>query len=260
MEETFTGDEIIHAFDALPDVVKEAIVDIPIPEIVKSIGEKYNLHVDVTGTIYSEINLITIGLRDRDVLRTKLLSSANFPKEHIDDVMHDINEEIFNPLREAVISYREIEDEVMSESKEGKPEPVAGVEYLEKEVVENKDMEEGVDLRPKEEQILKESGIEIGDTLSQPKSLTEISLADIKMPESAIRHMVKLSQSTLEPNPPVDGLPKAPTYTPTTSKGIIEEKMSGSFGMKKETTDHSLPLVGSEKKVASGGDLYREPI
>lgn len=260
MDETYTADEVIHAFDALPDVVKEAIVDIPIPQIVKSIGEKYNLHVDVTGTIYNEINLITIGLRDRDVLRTKLLSSANFPKDHIDDVMHDINEEIFNPLREAVISYREIEDEVMSESKEYKPEPVAGVEYIEKEVIENKDMEEGADLRPKEEQILKESGIEIGDSLVNTKSIGGMSLADIKMPENAVRPIVKLSQPTPAVSQPVATSQSTPSYPPTTGKGIIEEKMSGSFGMKKETTDHSLPLVGSEKKVPSSGDLYREPI
>lgn len=255
MQQTYTNEEIIHAFDSLPQVVKEAIVETPIPEIVRSIGEKYNLHADISGSIYNNINLITLGLKDRDLLRSELLSMQNFPKESIDDVMHDINTEIFNPLREAVISNRQIEEDVLSKDQQKvspSEAPVAGVEYIEQKEIIDKD-NNVVDIKTKEEEILKESGIEINNNI--PKNTGSLSLKDIRMPDTPIKS--PFVEPTLNKTPTETPQIKEPTQTVT--KNLIEEKMSGSFGIKKETTDHSLPQVGSDRK-QSISDLYREPI
>lgn len=245
MEDNFTPDEILQAFDNLPDSVKEAIVDIPIPEIVKDIGEKYGLHIDIVGSIYSKINMITIGLGDRDTLRSDILSMPNFPKGEIDNVMHDINEEIFRPLREAVISYDQMKDEVIEETTtKEEMEPIsnnniAGVEYIES--ANTGTVADEIALKEKEKFALIDSGISLEEKASIPSS---ISLKDLR-PET----VTKLSETTLpqqNQKPNGDVVPN-----------FVEEKMKGSFSLNQEKTDHSLPIVGNDKKTS---DPYREPI
>ncbi len=243
MEDNFTPDEILQAFDNLPDSVKEAIVDIPIPEIVKDIGEKYGLHIDIVGSIYSKINMITIGLGDRDTLRSDILSMPNFPKGEIDNVMHDINEEIFRPLREAVISYDQMKDEVIEETTPKEElEPIsnnniAGVEYIENTSAPVK--EDEVSLKEKEKFALVDSGISI----EEKPIPSSISLKDLR-PELSMKS-------------PLGNTEKVDTATKPSVPNFVEEKLKGSFSINQEKTNHSLPSVGNEKKSV---DQYREPI
>ncbi len=241
MQEQFTNEEIINAFDSLPDSVKEAIVDVPIPEIVRGIGEEYNLHMDIVGFIYDQINLITLGLVDRDTLRTKLMSNTAFPKDKIEEIMHSINEKIFSPLREAVISYDQMKEEVVEESK-----TVGGVEYIEKpqEIV----TEEVVSMGKDEEVLLKNQGIEINTETEESKSgYKAVTLKDIQG--------IKNDQPTVNTQKPAEPLKKDLAQTNTS---FIQDKLNGSFAIKKEASDHSLPNIGDIKR--QGGDPYREPL
>ena len=71
----FTSEEIQAQFEKLPKNVQEALTSTDVNDKVKSIAEKYNLHMDQLTELVDEVGIIMLGLQKPSLFVTDLCES-----------------------------------------------------------------------------------------------------------------------------------------------------------------------------------------
>jgi hypothetical protein len=92
--------EIIEdSYKNLPDKLKRILVDKGLENKVFTIGKKRGLHIDSLGILLSEVQDFILGITKPLALQGKLVKSLDVSYQIAGDLVADLNEEIFMPVR-----------------------------------------------------------------------------------------------------------------------------------------------------------------
>ena len=122
----------------LPAYLQEAINDSGWEKKIFNIGKKYNLHIDDLDYLEVELAGSLVGVSDQFSFAESLKKTLGLSDEIVDNIIKDINEQIFNGIREKI-----------------------------KEDVNNK-TDKGGDITASEKDTLKNAGVGIGEEEDLP--------------------------------------------------------------------------------------------
>lgn len=86
----------------LPDYVRDAIGMTKPTEAIARIAAKNKLHVDQTNDLATEVYLVMLGLIDPNEFEANLKSEVKLSQNLVGDVMKDVSEQLFLPIRDAM--------------------------------------------------------------------------------------------------------------------------------------------------------------
>lgn len=98
-----TKDQKIEAYKKLTESQKEFLASDTFTESFKSIGNKYNLHIDKIGALGDILFSTLIGLIKVPDLRSELTIGLNVDGGTLESIMKDVNERIFVTYRSLLI-------------------------------------------------------------------------------------------------------------------------------------------------------------
>ncbi len=242
----YTNQQLEQMLESLPEDVKGVLFGFNTGSKIRNIGAKYSLHIDKLSILVDETNLVMFGLTKPNDFSQIIQSKLNITKDVAELIVHDINEQIFESIRESLKKIHNTEELVEikhSDLPEGSLQQESGVQ---------------ITLEPIDKTILKESGIEIVDnetTAVVNENLNRESvLNDIENPTKATERALPPKAELLEiskPNTPLTieskNIETKEEVKTTPSINIVKEKLTNDFSLPKKDSVHEL-------------DPYREPI
>lgn len=185
-----TIEEIQKKFETLPEDLKWAIMATKVDDKIIEIGRFHNLNVEQMGKLSLDTHMVMLGYVHPDKFQESVQMSLGFPAEKTKTIVDAINEQILKGLREQIMA---LHNESTKQEKE--------IEQVEKE-----------------EELLKQTGIEINKEVNK----TEPVLKKMESPEEMLRDV------------------ENPNLIKVQSP-ILAQKLMGSYKMPSSSTDHSVP-------------------
>ncbi len=112
----YSAEQINKAFEKLPKILTEAILETNIDEIELNITNKYKIHLD-TATILSNYIIFTlIGLMKAEDFGPNVMKDLGLPEEDSQKIIKDINNLIFKVVRENMKNIQK-KDTLLQEAK-----------------------------------------------------------------------------------------------------------------------------------------------
>lgn len=96
-----TQQQILEAYRRLPRPVRDYLVGPELGNLLKKLGGKYGLHVDVLAKLEKAATYLLIGYMSPVQFQMEL-ASLGVPDQTADQIVQDLNEQMFKPLRDAV--------------------------------------------------------------------------------------------------------------------------------------------------------------
>ena len=101
-EISYTQEQLTEAYDKLPTLVREAISRIGTLNTIRSIKNKYGLHIDQTGELADSIGLVLFGLSTPESFVGNIQRKLYLTSEQANDIAQTVNREIFVRVQELV--------------------------------------------------------------------------------------------------------------------------------------------------------------
>ncbi len=99
-QETEFNTLIEEKFAELPEAIQNAITDASVEKKLRSMAEKYKLHLDKWVVLENEIMLTLLGLEEPRDMAKNIAKEVNIEKGEAQKLVNDIAVEIFKPIRE----------------------------------------------------------------------------------------------------------------------------------------------------------------
>lgn len=100
---TISQEQLKEKYDKLPEDVKSAMFSVGVEKELTAIGEKYNLHIDKIGELMEEVDLVMLGITNpKDFIRNLYSRFGAADKEQVRRVAHEVNERVFQKIRESL--------------------------------------------------------------------------------------------------------------------------------------------------------------
>ncbi len=164
-----TPDIIEKGFESMPPELRKATREVDVSKSIHEISQRYNLHMDVTGSVISEAWYVILGFKKAEDFDREIGKIVVIPQEQFSSFLKEINESVFSRIRSRVL-----------------------------EIIQEKRNEEELDQllegSKTQEEILNESGIEI----EQEPVKTRPS--DTFLPNKAIAQEDMIAQIETPPN------------------------------------------------------------
>jgi len=126
MSYNFTKEQIKKAYDLLPVDVQEFYSAEETSVNIYNIGTKYGLHVDALGKMGELVGLAITGLVPLIDFNKELISRTGVAPDVANLIIYDLNQEVFGPIREAMLAMVKQKVEAETASRNPKPsEPTA---------------------------------------------------------------------------------------------------------------------------------------
>jgi len=228
-------------FEKIPEDVRLAISSVRVADALQEIGEKYQLHIDVTGKLFDETGAIMLGLTHPSDYTKNLKKSLRVDEKKAKEIASDVNEQIFRPIRESLKKIHDINDDTPPEMQKTTSEEIAPQKKMSMtQAPGNLPVAEGGE--PSASAPIQKRDGEKEDTLDREQILREIE-------EPEEYHKKRTPQ---EKETPHHG-----------GENIIKEKLSGTFKIPRHESEHrKIPTEDNEKveNKYTEGDPYREPL
>lgn len=99
MIETISKEQFLKAYQNAPDIV-QAVFDAELTtQIIVGLEDKFQLHIDVAGLLGREVGYMLLGLVNPQEFLNELIT-AGIPDKDAREIITEINQKIFMPLRE----------------------------------------------------------------------------------------------------------------------------------------------------------------
>lgn len=115
-------------FKKLPSTLQKAITSNDFKDGLRTISEKYKLHLDKGVTLENETLMVMMGLDDTSSFTQNLQRGLGIDKEQAEKITADVAKDILLPIRESLkelLSTQDIEEEVVPEESVIKTEEIA---------------------------------------------------------------------------------------------------------------------------------------
>ena len=235
----YTLTEITKKIEELPYEQKKAILEAHIDKTVSEIANKYGLHIDTTEELYETVNNFMLGMIKPDEFKQSIESISGIPKDKINELTSDINEQIFKKIRENTqkIQGEEIDMSVLDEEIDDSDLKEIDISHLLKDP--NDDGSEKIVFDQSESDILKKAGVVVSDGPQMTPDTTE-----------------KLNRNEVISG--VENPPEAKIY----KLNVVESKLSAPQFSPSEYTDHTLKNITPQTIAITKPkvDPYRETI
>lgn len=96
---TETKENFDELFRKLPEDLQSAIVSVDSFEKIQALGKKYKLHIDKVALLGDETGLVMFGITHPKDFMDNLKRRLEMPEETARELVADINEQIFGPIR-----------------------------------------------------------------------------------------------------------------------------------------------------------------
>lgn len=93
-------ESIKQVMQTLPPIIRDYLSQGKYTPVAKDMMAKYGLRIDQGGVLEREIMLLLMGIEDPAEFSKTLAEEARLDQKTVNDIMQDINEQIFIPLRE----------------------------------------------------------------------------------------------------------------------------------------------------------------
>lgn len=116
MPHTYTKEQLNERYEALPEVLKEAMFSADVAQNMFEIGKKHGLTIEKTGITAEETGLVILGLRAPAEFASSLSRALDISEDAARTIASDISHEIFFPLRQALKDAHQIkvgDEEIM---------------------------------------------------------------------------------------------------------------------------------------------------
>lgn len=98
----YTQEQLREKFNALPENIQESIISVDTAKIINDISNKYSLHVDQMGKLAEETGLVMLGATRPEEFLDGVKDGLNIPLETAGEIVKEVNEQIFFPIRESL--------------------------------------------------------------------------------------------------------------------------------------------------------------
>ncbi len=238
--------ELRTRFELLPGEIQNVINSSDYQMKLFEIAKKHKLTYEQLGTLEMETTFVLMGMTHPNEFGQSMSGELKKKPEEIKDLLSEIKVGIFDPIRSALMQI--YTDEAYEKPAEQKAETISN----------------------NESNVLKQSGISIENTTSQTNTPIFENRNDLmKGIENPPKSTPTVLNETLRPAPQTTGLrvPVAPyatqaqTPTPPQTPNILNNKLSGTFGIPAKENDYSIkPAPAPLPQQPGGADSYREPI
>jgi len=103
----YTDKEILEIYQHLPEDLKKAIFGVDTTEIVKNIGQKYQLQIDKIGVLGNETGLVMLGITHPDNFIANLAERLKVDGETAKKIGEEVSNQIFAKVRESLKKIQE---------------------------------------------------------------------------------------------------------------------------------------------------------
>lgn len=244
----------------LPKEVKDVVVGFDWLQTLQDISARYKLNIEQQGVLGTEVTMSILGIIHPDEFSHELRNSLHIGKEETENMIVDINEKIFRPIRAKLIG-------VYNKNQEEKARLITG-EEVEKE----------------HEEVSEHAGEKISlaqELTSATNKKEDGPIPQIDSTKQFSEHIEKVLEiqetpKTVEPkiiNPAPapttfaeNNIPKEkevfnPAKKDDMSSNILNSKLGNMFGVEKKDSDHTIKREGSSiEKSQNSIDPYRETI
>jgi len=124
----YTDKEILEMYQQLPGDVKKAIFSVDSAEIIKKIGERYNLNIDKIGELGNETGMVMLGITHPNNFISNLAERLKVDKETAGKIGEEVNNQIFAKVRESLKKIHGINAEIPTPAGVGKEEILKEIE------------------------------------------------------------------------------------------------------------------------------------
>jgi hypothetical protein len=102
----YSKEQLDKMFSELPNDVREAMTSVDTMEVLNDIKEKYKLHIDQVGQLSAEVALLMIGVISSQRFIPNIESLMMIPKETATAIAAEVNEKIFQRVRNTLKSMK----------------------------------------------------------------------------------------------------------------------------------------------------------
>jgi hypothetical protein len=123
-------------YNRLPPTVKQAIDAVETADLIQTISEAHKLHIDQMGEFSNQIGLVMLGVVKPQEFIPNLREKLKIGDEEARKIALEVNEQIFNPIRESLKQVHAMGEMAKEEEREAKAGPSDGApkELTKKEV------------------------------------------------------------------------------------------------------------------------------
>jgi hypothetical protein len=251
-------------FDSLPENIKEVLASPETATALEGLGKKFGIQLDQLDDLFEQVGFVLLGITlPRDFV-TSLQSKLGLPREQVNQIAKEVNEKIFQPIRESLKEVHGEEGDLPTETLTEKVEPIIStsiptpipeqtVESFKNLGIDQINQTAGQAENPVPENLPIERD-EILAAIENPepqKSVTNQIAPQVTITTPEI--ITNTSQASVTP-------PLATEPPKTTPTDIFAGKLSSTVSIPDQKIDMSKDAVnkptGSQYKV----DPYREPI
>ena len=99
-QELGLDESIKQVMQTLPPVIREYVVQEKYTPVAKGLMMKYDLHIDQGTVLEREIMLLLMGIESPEEFNQALIEEAHLNQQMVGNIVRDVNDQIFTPLRE----------------------------------------------------------------------------------------------------------------------------------------------------------------
>lgn len=129
----YTTEELKQRFDSLPEDVQIAMTALETADAIEAIQQKYKLHIDQAGLIAEEVGLVMLGFSRPFDFVARIASKLHLTQMVASEITKDINESIFNPIKESLKKVHSLGEE--ESTPKTQPSDIATVETIQAQPV-----------------------------------------------------------------------------------------------------------------------------
>lgn len=123
---SFTREQLKKNYSRLPKEIKVVLDSEENTDKIYDLGSKHDLHIDKIGLLHQEINLVMLGVVKPQEFIPNLREKLKVSDEEARKIALEVNEQIFNPIRESLKQVHAMGEMAEREAGEAKVGPSDG--------------------------------------------------------------------------------------------------------------------------------------
>ncbi|MEK7649814.1 MAG: hypothetical protein AAB367_02565 [Patescibacteria group bacterium] len=102
--QTFTQQQVLDAYERLPEPIKDAIFEEATTEKIQAIGKKHGLLLDKLGALAEDVGYVMLGLIPAKEFPDYIVDACGVSVQKANDIIADLNRDVFLPIQNHIFS------------------------------------------------------------------------------------------------------------------------------------------------------------
>jgi len=100
---SYSKEQLYEIYRGLPEEIQDVMASMNSTYTIRTIGQKYGLHIDKIGELSDEIGLTMLGLTKSDDFLVHIKNRLQLDQTTAEQITREVNEQIFLPIRESLM-------------------------------------------------------------------------------------------------------------------------------------------------------------